>query len=142
MKTKFITAAGALMALWLIPPTNAIAAIDLDGFTPITVCRTLSLCKSSATSACKTYCCPTGETQTDYTCPTNWVYDLLSGVCKRSGSSSGSDSKGSYTTTYGTCAATTSTYDCYETSDSATVTIDGSTYKCQYVTLPASCGGN
>ena len=71
------------------------------------------------------YCCPTGETKTTttYTCPLGWTND--GGTCKRS-STSGTDAKGTYTATYGTCSPTTSTSTtkCYETSANA-FTADG-----------------
>jgi len=122
MKTKFITAAGALMALWLIPPTNAIAA----------TCLTYSNCVTRAKAMCITYCCPTGETGTTYTCPDDWLYNSTSGLCERTAFGEG-DSTGWYTPNYGTCAATTSTYDCYKTSSTSSGT------GCQSVPLPTSC---
>lgn len=56
--------------------------------------------------------CPTGETGTAYDCPTGWTYNTLDGACKRKGIQT-SDDRGWYTPTYGTCAATTSSYDCW-----------------------------
>ncbi len=135
MKTKFITAAGVLMALWLIPPTNVIAAADL-----LILCNTRSQCISSARVGCREYCCPTWETQTEYTCPDYWAYNSISGLCERLGSGSGSDSTGAYTTTYTSCEPTTSTYDCYEPSDSSTVRTEGGLlYRCTSVALPNTC---
>ena len=62
------------------------------------------------------YVCPTGETGTNYSCPSGWLYKPTTGLCERSGSSTGSDSSGSYTTTYGTCDPETTTYPCYKVS--------------------------
>jgi len=135
MKTKFITAAGVLMALWLIPPTNAIAKVIDD---LVIACSDHSACVSEARLGCKEYCCPTGATGTTYTCPAGWTHHILTGLCERS-STSGSDSTGSYTTEYTSCDPTTTTYDCYTPSTSSTITRNGSTYRCLGVALPTTC---
>lgn len=123
MKTKFITATGALMALWLTPPTGAIAA----------TCLTYGECADKAQVGCIDYCCKTGSTGTAYTCPDDWDYNLTSGLCERDAFGD-SDSTGYYTPNYGTCAATTSTYDCYKTSSTSSGT------GCRQVALPVRCG--
>ena len=66
----------------------------------------------SMTSSKQPCACATGQTGTKYSCPTGWTYNGLQGVCKRTGIQT-SDNKGWYTPTYGTCAATTSSYDCW-----------------------------
>ncbi len=124
MKTKFITATGALMALWLIPPTNAIAA----------TCLTYDECATTAALRCIQYCCQTGNTGTEYTCPDDWSYNSTSGLCERDNTIGESDSTGWYIPDYGTCAATTSTYDCFKTSSTSSTT-------CLSVPLPTTCGG-
>jgi len=130
MNTKLIAAGGIFMSLWLIPPTNAIAAIPFIG-----VCYNASQCASSAQLSCQKYCCETGETGTKNSCPTGWSAGI-DGTCSRSSVSS-SDSKGWYTQEYGTCAATVTTYDCYTPSD---VSSDYNGELCSMVKLPASCG--
>lgn len=58
------------------------------------------------------YCCPTGEYGTIKTCPDGW-YLNTSDICARS-DSTGSDTTGYYTVTYGTCNPTTKKYPCFE----------------------------
>lgn len=78
-----------------------------------TLCLSVTDCPNAINCVSGSYCCMTGERGTRYECPTGWTYNALSGECRR-GATSGSDSKGSYTQNYGTCAPTTSTYACYE----------------------------
>ncbi|MBQ8367902.1 MAG: hypothetical protein IJX43_02485 [Alphaproteobacteria bacterium] len=59
-----------------------------------------------------TYCCPNGDTETTYSCPDGWTYNLATSLCTRSDTSTGSDSTGSYTISYTSCAATETTEDC------------------------------
>ena len=48
-------------------------------------------------------CCPNGNYMLKYSCPSGWT---LSGTtCVRSGSTTGSDSTGTYKLTYGSCDA-------------------------------------
>ena len=129
MNTKFIATVGILMAMWLMPPINAIAATDL----PISACSDSSQCVRSAMLNCHEYCCKTGLTGTKKTCPDGWTVNAA-GTCRRS-SVSGSDSKGWYTQNYGTCDATVTTYDCYIPSDSSTY--NGK--ECGMVRLPIAC---
>lgn len=77
-----------------------------------TLCMDVQTCVSSPSCPSGSYCCPNGKQGTNYNCPTGWSYNLLYDECRRS-ATSGSDSKGSYTQNYGTCAPTTTTYECY-----------------------------
>ena len=78
-------------------------------------CATKEAClKRLSSGEC---CCPSGSTGTQQTCPDGWSYDIFNKVCTRS-STSGSDSIGYYTQSYGTCAGTPQTYDCYTKSTS------------------------
>lgn len=94
------------------------AGLIVPGHGALTLCQSLSDCSKGSW----TYCCPTGQNGTSYTCPDGWFYRSTSGLCERLGSTSttGSDSTGTYTETYGTCSPQTSTYKCYEGSESGT----------------------
>ncbi len=131
MNTKLIATVGIFMSLWLIPPINAIAALPLK-------CSDSSQCTRTAMLNCQKYCCKTGLTGTDTSCPDGWTANAA-GTCTRN-SVSGSDSTGYYTQNYGTCDATVTEYDCY------TATDDPSAYakyndggECPMVRLPTTC---
>lgn len=95
----------------------SVVSIERPADAALTICNTssacLALCRGSGG-----YCCPNGETQTNYTCPTGWTANILTGLCSRK-STSGSDTTGYYTQAYGTCNATAGTpttcYDVYQT---------------------------
>lgn len=76
---------------------------------PVLMCLSSQQCADRFLSGC---CCPNGQTGTAYNCPNGWAYDTSQKICTRS-ATSGSDSTGYYSQAYGTCNATTSTYDCY-----------------------------
>ncbi len=124
MNTKLIAASGIFMSLWMMSPTNAIAAQS--------ICSNERTCILEAQTSCMQWCCKNGDTQTDYDCPTGWFYDEILDGCRRFGDS-GSDSTGYYTQYYGTCAARATTYDCYEPANMAT-----SISKCTRVNLPSA----
>ncbi|MBQ8294706.1 MAG: hypothetical protein IJX89_04955 [Alphaproteobacteria bacterium] len=98
------------------------------------VAAALSLCQNSVkcanSSLCSDYCCPDGTTGTSTSCPSGWTYVFSSGECERDSVDAGEDDKGYLQTQYGTCAQTTQTYNCYVPSSSATVTINGTQYRC------------
>ena len=77
--------------------------------------------EAAALTVCGTFpCyCSTGDTGTEYSCPSGWSYSSLSGECERL-SVSGSDAKGSYTDYYDTCEPSTSEYPCFELSGTDT----------------------
>ncbi len=92
------------------------------------LCQTATTCVNSL--LCSDYCCPDGTTGTTSTCPTGWKLMLSSGECERNSVDAGEDDKGYMQTQYGTCAPTTSTYQCYVTASTATVTINGALHRC------------
>lgn len=78
------------------------------------VCQSLENCTARLLSGyC---CCPTGSTGTGYKCPDGWTgaNPLVSSTCSRA-AETGSDTKGTYEKTYGTCTSSSYTYDCYQT---------------------------
>ena len=78
-------------------------------------------------SRCTDYCCPTGGSNTTYTCPFGWeLQNALSSTCVRS-ATTGSDDKGYTETTYGTCTGIKRTEQCYTFSSSATTGSGGIT---------------
>ena len=78
-----------------------------------TLCLSVTDCPNAANCVSGAYCCPNGKQGTNYNCPSGWIYNVLSGECRRS-DTHGFDSKGAYMQSYGTCAPTTTTYACYE----------------------------
>ena len=105
MKKYLIAGTAVVFATLTVPIMPAMAATIN--------CMTVQACLSSTLCGRGSYCCPTGKQGTSYTCPTGWSYNVLYDECRRD-ATSGSDSKGSYTQNYGTCAPTTTTYACYE----------------------------
>lgn len=87
----------------------AAAVMQHDANALALLCNTNAKCGTSLNPCC----CPTGETTTTYTCPTGWIYNISQKHCSRI-STSGSDSTGYYTQTYGTCDGTPNTQACYE----------------------------
>lgn len=69
--------------------------------------ETSPLCATEALPCC----CPTGGTTTVYTCPDGWT---ANGTTCRRATTSGEDSNGYYKLTYGTCAGTAETLNCYK----------------------------
>ena len=59
-------------------------------------------------------CCPTGRTGTAIECPSGWSTGLIGSTCKRD-STTGTDTKGTYTQEYGTCSGTSTKIPCYMT---------------------------
>ncbi|MDE6477808.1 MAG: hypothetical protein K2L94_01000 [Alphaproteobacteria bacterium] len=61
-------------------------------------------------STVKQYCCPNSQTDTVYSCPMGWT---LSGTtCVRNGTTTGSDSTGTYEISYGSCDAESRKVQC------------------------------
>ncbi|MDO5011920.1 MAG: hypothetical protein Q4E56_00145 [Pseudomonadota bacterium] len=104
--------------------TNAVAAQS--------ICNNERACILEAQANCMQWCCKNGDIQTDYDCPTGWFYDEILDGCRHL-VDSGSDSTGYYTQNYGTCDASSTTYDCYEPANMAT-----SISKCTRVNLPSA----
>lgn len=98
-------------------PSFGLTLPDLGGGT-VTFCMKISDCQKSNSK----YCCLTGETSTEYTCPTGWTLNSTNKTCSRA-DTTGSDETGAYKTSYGTCDATENTYNCYRGS----MTSEGST---------------
>lgn len=75
---------------------------------PITTCQTEQQCCFGYSG----YCCATGEFGTTLSCPSGWSLNL-NNICARN-NTTGSDTTGYYTITYGTCAPNESSYACFE----------------------------
>lgn len=73
----------------------------------VTSCYTVTDFNNECTSGS---CCPDGNYMLEYSCPSGWT---LSGTtCVRNGSTTGSDSTGTYTLTYGSCDASSTRQKC------------------------------
>jgi len=109
----FYTGLGAVVGAVLCVRAAAGAAIGgTIGQIELSCMDKLTCIKSPTCSGLYAQCCPTGKTATKKTCPTGW---LASGTTCTRAATTGSDDKGYYQQTYGTCAAETSApYDCYE----------------------------
>ena len=105
MKKYLIAGTAVVFATLTVPIMPAGAVMP-------TLCMSVQTCVRSPSCRSGSYCCPNGKQGTSYTCPTGWSYNVLYEECRRD-ATSGSDSKGSYTQNYGTCAPTTTTYACY-----------------------------
>ncbi|MBQ8294367.1 MAG: hypothetical protein IJX89_03210 [Alphaproteobacteria bacterium] len=86
-------------------------------FVPIAVthaaCRSLESCSALLLSGyC---CCPTGSNGTGYKCPDGWTGTAFANATCSRAAETGSDAKGTYEKTYGTCTTTSYTYACYDT---------------------------
>ena len=91
--------------------SNAYAAFD---------CTSKEDCTSRLLVGSGYCCCRQKTTGTTYNCPSGWTWSSTQSLCTRT-STSGTDSAGTYTQSYGTCSYTsTSTYDCYLQSTSTT----------------------
>lgn len=111
-------------------PGGARAVVgDLIDTPTLLTCQTLSNCSLNTTTDFPC-CCKTGETGTTYECPTGWTWSTAKALCQRA-STTGTDTKGTYTQTYGTCSySSTSTYDCYTPSSSTATNPDGTACRC------------
>lgn len=79
----------------------------------ITLCMSMEECMAGLSSGSKFCCCRQKTTGTTYNCPSGWTWNSAQNLCTRD-STSGTDSAGTYTQSYGTCSYTsTSKYDCY-----------------------------
>ncbi|MBR5566788.1 MAG: hypothetical protein IKW09_01640 [Alphaproteobacteria bacterium] len=77
------------------------------------LCMSAQDCTMQLTIGGGMCCCKQPMTGTTYTCPFGWSWNNTQSLCTRS-STSGTDSAGTYTQSYGTCSYTSSiTYDCY-----------------------------
>lgn len=90
-------------------------------------------CKSKVTSLLPC-CCPTGTKVTTYDCPSGWNININNTECSRP-ASTGSDTKGTYTQNYGTCAPTTGTCDGYKLSERNTGSSSGAVCFCQGISV-------
>lgn len=93
--------------------TVALVAIPIWAATlphGMAACQSMIQCRQSAGNNCN--CCPTGTSETQYTCPDGW--DARGSQCYRDATRS-SDSIGYTETTYGTCAGTAGGFvQCYK----------------------------
>lgn len=89
-------------------PSFGLTVPDLGNIT-VTICQKFSECQKLGNK----YCCPTGSTGTEYTCPAGWTLNSANKTCSRA-DSTGSDETGSYEMSYGTCDATEETHKCYK----------------------------
>ncbi len=101
--TIIMCATGFVVATAMMPPAQAALPICMSS----TNC--MAFCKAG------NYCCLTGETGTEKTCPSDWSLSLDKSTCTRT-ATTGSDAKGYYTQNYGTCDPDITTYNCYKTS--------------------------
>lgn len=76
---------------------------------PITTCANETRCCSGGYTG---FCCATGEFGTTLSCPSGWTLNL-NNICARP-NTTGSDTTGYYTITYGTCAPDEIPYACFE----------------------------
>ena len=106
MKKYLIAGTAVAFATLTVPIMPAMALT-------INECMTSQNCLFSANCAPGLYCCPNGKQGTNYNCPSGWLYSSIYGECRRS-ATTGSDSKGSYMQSYGTCAPTTTKYPCHD----------------------------
>ena len=96
-----------------IMPTNLMAAMPLlpeEGFvTPdLVTCMDRNECAAANCNGFGGYCCPTGKTVTEYTCPNGCAWSTINNTCECNTVSGLTDGTGTYTGSSCTTAYTSS----------------------------------
>ena len=86
---------GFLSAIAIIP-TN-LMALSFDDKPGLSLCSDHTECAAINCRGLGGYCCPTGNTVTEYTCPSGCVWNTINSICECSSVSGLTDVTGTYT---------------------------------------------